>query len=272
MTASARPAGGTGAGTERPTASRGAGAGGPGSRAGAGPERLSGPTDAAAARPGGQPGTGRSDGTAAPEQLPPLGLERLLVVGTGSIGVAHLPYWVTWLRLYHPGVELRVVLTRAAERFVTRQALVPLAHAPVLRDHWPEEPEERPLHVELALWPDAVLVCPASLDYLARLALGRGDSPSVLALQCTGAAIAVAPALPPGGAQSAAYRGHVRALRERDNVVVVPPVAGRSAATGRRDGWPAAPLPAALRELDALHARLRTTPPTIPTHATEAPA
>ncbi|MCX4882359.1 flavoprotein [Streptomyces sp. NBC_00847] len=210
-----------------------------------------------------------------PEQVPPLGIERLLLVGTGSIGVAHLPYWVTWLRLYHPGVDLRIVLTRAAERFVTRQALVPLAQAPVLQDRWPDEPDERPLHVDLSLWADAVLVCPASLDYLARLALGRGDSPSVLALQCTDAPTAVAPALPPGGEQSAAYRGHVRALRERANVVVVPPVAGLSAATGRRDGWPAAPLPAALRELDALRTRLRTnstpTDTTVPSATTEAP-
>ncbi|WP_234016833.1 flavoprotein [Streptomyces sp. LaPpAH-108] len=197
-------------------------------------------------------------GAAPAGQPPALGLERLLLIGTGSIGAAHLPYWVTWLRLYHPGVELRIVLTAAAERFVTRQALVPLAHAPVLQDRWPDEPAEQPLHVDLSLWADAVVVCPATLNYVARLALGLGDSPSVLALQCTGAAVAVAPALPPGGARSPAYLGHVRALRERDNVVVVPPVPGHSAATGRRDGWPAAPLPAVLREVDALRTRLRT--------------
>lgn len=191
----------------------------------------------------------------------PVGVRRLLVVGTGSVTAAHLPFWASWLKMGQPGVEVRYVLTRAAGRFVTREALVAIGGCDVLEDRWPEEPEPRARHVDLAEWPDAVVVLPATLNYLARLALGLGDSPSVLALQCTGAAIALAPALPPGGAQSAAYAEHSAKLARRPNVVVVPPHPGRSTTSGRREAWAPAPFPEVLAAADRLRAGLASGEP-----------
>ncbi|MFD4697623.1 flavoprotein [Streptomyces niveus] len=188
----------------------------------------------------------------------PVGVRRLLVVGTGSVTAAHLPFWASWLKTAQPGVEVRYVLTGAATRFVTREALVAIGGCDVLADRWPEEPEPRARHVDLAQWPDAVVVLPATLNYLARLALGLGDSPSMLALQCTDAAIALAPALPPGGVRSAAYEEHSAKLAGRRNVVVVPPHPGRSTTSGRREAWAPASFPDVLAAADALRAELAT--------------
>lgn len=191
----------------------------------------------------------------------PVGIRRLLVVGTGSVTAAHLPFWASWLKMGQPGVEVRYVLTGAAGRFVTREALVAIGGCDVLEDRWPEEPEPRARHVDLAQWPDAVVVLPATLNYLARLALGLGDSPSMLALQCTRAAIALAPALPPGGAQSAAYAEHSAKLAGRSNVVVVPPHPGRSTTSGRREAWAPASFPEVLAAADRLRAELASEEP-----------
>jgi phosphopantothenoylcysteine decarboxylase / phosphopantothenate---cysteine ligase len=184
------------------------------------------------------------------------GAERLLIVGSGSVNVALLPFWVQWLTAGYPALRTRVVLTRTAERFVSRAALAALTHADVVPDAWPEEPTAQARHVELAEWADAVAVYPATLHFLARYALGLADTPALLALQCTAAPVVVAPALPPGGWQSPAVTAHVAALNQRPNVVIAPPRPGPSVTTGRNDGWSPAPFPTALRFLESCRARL----------------
>ena len=187
-----------------------------------------------------------------PAAVPPLAAERLLMIASGALGVAFLPFWVNWIRASYPATELRLVLTRSAEHFVTRGALDPLLPTPSIPDRWPDDPASTALHVELAEWPDAVVVHPATFHFTARLALGLADSPALLALQCTSAPIAVAPALPPGGVQSHAHAQHLAALHARPNLVVVPPVPAMSVTTGRPDAWMAAPIPEVVRMLGTL--------------------
>ncbi|MFI1254195.1 flavoprotein [Streptomyces netropsis] len=178
--------------------------------------------------------------------VPDLGLNRLLVVVTGSAYAWSTPYWLEWLRQSCPELEVRVVLTRSAERFVTRQAIAARVGGAVWGDTWPED-EATARHVEWAEWAEAILVYPATLHFMARLALGLGDSPALLAAQSTRAPVVVAPALPPGALEGAAVRQHWAALAARPNVVLVPPVPGRSQTTGREDAWVPPPLPEALR-------------------------
>ncbi|GAB7182140.1 hypothetical protein ATKI12_1971 [Kitasatospora sp. Ki12] len=190
----------------------------------------------------GGPQVGNSDG------IPDLGLERLLIVVTGSAYAWSLPYWLDWLRLNHPGVEVRVVLTRSAERFVTRQVIAARTGGTVWSDSWPED-EATARHVEWARWAQAIVVYPATVHFLARLALGLADSPALLAAQSTRAPVVVAPALPPGALDGDAFRGHWATLAARPNVVLVPPVPGRSLTTGQDDAWVPPGLPHALRLL-----------------------
>ncbi|MFD3870871.1 flavoprotein [Streptomyces sp. NPDC058623] len=189
-----------------------------------------------------------------------LGFTRLLLVATGSVSAAELPSWIAWLRATHPELEIQTVLTRSAQRFVTRESLNLLTGRRTMVDAWPEEPVLRAPHVDLTAWAEAVLVHPSTFSYTARLALGLADSPSLLTAQCTAAPVAVAPALPPGGVRSHAFQRHVESLAERPNCVVVPPVPALSLTTGRTDSWAAAPLPDVLDALGALHRRLTAEP------------
>lgn len=185
------------------------------------------------------------------------GASRLLLVGTGAIGAAFLPFWLNWCRQAVPHVSVRVLLTYSAERFVTRQALAAIGNEPVIQDRWPDEPQSSALHVELAEWAEAIAVHPATMHFLGRFAAGLADTPALLAAQCTTAPVGLAPSLPPGGADSPAYREAIETLGRRGNVVIADPKPGRSATTGREDAMVAAPLPLLLSHIE----RLRTTAP-----------
>jgi DNA-binding transcriptional LysR family regulator len=187
-------------------------------------------------------------------QVPPFPAERLLILATGSLGAAFLPYWLNWLRCSYPSLDVRVVVTRSAERFVGRQAIAALIGKDVPVDAWPDAPGPESPHVEYASWADTVVVYPATYHFLGRFAGGLADTPVLLALQCTSALIGIAPALPPGATASYAYRRHRAAIEERPNVVVVDPVPVLSTHTRRQDALGAAPLPTLIERLVELRA------------------
>lgn len=197
--------------------------------------------------------TGTTTETTAAGQSPPrLGAHRLLYVASGGLQAMFVPMWLQWLRTSYPDLAVRYVVTRSATRFTTRTSLaVAAGDAEGMVDEWPEQPESA-LHVDLALWPDAVLVHPATFDFVARLSAGFGDSPAMLALQCTTAPIVICPALPPNGFRNPAYRRNVSELAERENVTVLPPVRGRSMSTGHEGVGTVAHLPTAIASLEEL--------------------
>ncbi|GII90665.1 flavoprotein [Sinosporangium siamense] len=175
-------------------------------------------------------------------QVPEFGARRLLVVGSGAISVMQLPFWLTWLTSSYPELEVEVVLTRSAEQFVSSHALSVLVGRETISDRWPAEPQAQALHVRLTEWSDSVIVYPACMNFVSRLALGLADTPALLALQCTPSPIAVAPSLPPGALRNPTFTGHLKSLEERPNVVVAPTQAATSATTGRKDAAGAPPL------------------------------
>ncbi|MFF7259423.1 flavoprotein [Streptomyces sp. NPDC008159] len=191
---------------------------------------------------------------------PPFTGRRLLLIASGAVNAVHLPYWLTWMRSKYPDTEVQVVATRSAQRFVTLQALSALTGRQAIGDTWTDDPLPTALHVELAEWADSVAVYPASLHYMARAALGLGDSPSLLALHGTAAPIVLAPSLPPRVEDNPAYVRHLKALAERPNLSVAPTRPGVSMTTGRRDGRTTPPLPDVLAELERLRDALPKNP------------
>ncbi|WP_405697825.1 flavoprotein [Streptomyces sp. NBC_01185] len=194
--------------------------------------------------------------TAQSTPVPKFSAQRLLIVGTGALGVSSLPGWLGWLRETYPQTETRVLLTRQASTFVAPAALTAIGRSPVFHDTWPTEPQVAAPHVQLDQWADAVAVYPATFHFVSRFAIGLADTPALLALQCTTAPIGIAPALPPGGHESYAFRSHLAALRDRRNVVVAAPEPGRSITTGKLDASTAAPLTTLLPMIEELRTKL----------------
>jgi phosphopantothenoylcysteine synthetase/decarboxylase len=194
-----------------------------------------------------------------PTQAPAFHAKRLLYIATGGIQAMFMPMWLNWLRSNYPDTDIRCVVTPSALRFTTPTAIAAsggTGHP--ITDTWPEQPDTA-LHVELAQWPDAILVHPATFHFVARLSLGLADTPTLLALQCTDAPTVVCPALPPGGHRSPAHRRHISELAERPNITVLPPIPGVSMATGQPGIGTAALLPDAIAALEDARAWTETT-------------
>ncbi len=95
------------------------------------------------------------------------------------------------------GARTRVMMTRAARRFITPLTLQALSGHAVALALWEEAAEGAAAmgHIELARWADCVVIAPATADFLARLAAGRAnDTPTAVCL-ATAAPIYVCPAM-----------------------------------------------------------------------------
>jgi len=98
-------------------------------------------------------------------------------------------------RLQDDGADVRVVMTRSAQEFITPLTMQALSNHPVHLDLLNTETESVMGHIELARWADVVLIAPATADFIARLTAGHGDdllTTICLAAEC---AVIVAPAM-----------------------------------------------------------------------------
>ncbi|MER7757720.1 flavoprotein [Kitasatospora sp. NPDC097643] len=187
--------------------------------------------------------------TATPEHPlpdPPIDLPRghLLLIGTGAIGVVNLPGWAMSLRV-QCGWSVRACLTTAADALVSRQALAAITQAPVSGPDWDTAPGRVP-HQELADWADLVLVLPATVNFIGKLAAGIADSLALSTVLNTAAPVVIGPSVPATALCRPVVRRNLRTLHE-DGYTVVPrgPALSVHAGTGS-DGW-TSDLPAALR-------------------------
>ncbi|HEY5564824.1 MAG TPA: flavoprotein, partial [Rhodothermia bacterium] len=75
------------------------------------------------------------------------------------------------------GVDVRVLLTADASRFVTPLTLGTLSEHPVLSEIFPEDEEGTwTKHIELGLWADLYVIAPATAQTISKLANGQCDS------------------------------------------------------------------------------------------------
>ena len=147
---------------------------------------------------------------------------RILLGVTGGIAAYKSAEIVR--RLKERGAEVQVVMTAGARQFVTPLTFQALSGRPVRTDLWDEAAEAAMGHIELARWPDHILVAPASADFLARLAHGLADD--LLATLClaTDVPITVAPAMNRLMWANAATQANVETLRSRGVALLGPGV------------------------------------------------
>jgi len=118
---------------------------------------------------------------------------RILLGVTGGIAAYKAAQLVRCLR--EQGAEVQVVMTEAAQQFVTALTFQALSGRPVRTDLWDSSAEAAMGHIELARWAQLVLIAPASADFLARLAGGRADDLLATLVLATAAPVWVAPAM-----------------------------------------------------------------------------
>jgi len=159
---------------------------------------------------------------------------RTLLLGvTGSIAAYKAAELAR--ELVRNGVDVRVMMTPAATRFVSPLTFEALLDAPVATDLFQGGPVGPIPHVSLAAQADGMLIAPASADSLARIAHGLADDiVSCTAMAFTGPLI-LAPAMHENMYLNPATQANIAILRER-GAVIVGPESGDLASGGRGAG------------------------------------
>ena len=84
------------------------------------------------------------------------------------------------------GATVQVVMTEAAEQFITAVTLQALSGRPVFTSQWDSRPaggmDNSMAHINLSREADAILIAPCSADFMAKLLHGRADD--LLSLMC----------------------------------------------------------------------------------------
>src|ERR1700728_4571320 len=155
---------------------------------------------------------------------------RVLVGVSGGIAAYKAAELVRALQ--RQAVEVRVVMTSAAQKFVQPLTFSALTGHKVITSLWGEEdpgaaaPEQNGIdHIAEAQWADALVVAPATANILAKFAHGIADDFLTTLYLATQAPVLVAPAMNVNMWEHPATQANLEALRER-GVRVVEPGAG----------------------------------------------
>ena len=84
--------------------------------------------------------------------------------------------------LIKAGATVQVVMTEAAQQFITPVTLQALSNRPVYSSQWDAREPNNMAHINLSRDADAILIAPASADFMAKLLHGRADD--LLSLLC----------------------------------------------------------------------------------------
>ena len=137
--------------------------------------------------------------------------------------------------LVKQGIAVEVVMTPAATQFITPMTLQALSGRPVLTDLWQSGAANAMGHIDLSRGADAILVAPASADFIAKLAQGHADdllSTLCLARDCP---LLVAPTMNVQMWNNPATQRNIAQLRA-DGVEVLGPGRGSQACGEVGDG------------------------------------
>jgi phosphopantothenoylcysteine decarboxylase/phosphopantothenate--cysteine ligase len=95
--------------------------------------------------------------------------------------------------LVKAGATVQVVMTAAAEAFITPVTMQALSNRPVFTSPWDAREPNNMAHINLTREADALVIAPASADIIAKLVQGRADD--LLSLMCLARPIARCPLL-----------------------------------------------------------------------------
>lgn len=202
--------------------------------------------ESAAAPPSGGPAS------ALPSEVPANldGVRVLLVIGGGIAAYKALDLI---RRLRERRATVRVIMTNAAQAFVTPLSAGALAGGRVFTTLLDREEEHDIGHIRLAREADIVVAAPATADLMARMATGRADDLASAVLLATRAPVLLAPAMNPAMWSHPATRRNVATLAT-DGVRFIGPNAGEMAESGEAGvGRMAEPLDIVAAVEGALH-------------------
>ncbi len=125
-------------------------------------------------------------------------------------------------KLTQAGINVDVVMTKAATEFVTPLTFRHITRRPVVIDMFAPVADFRPGHVALAERADVMVIAPATANTIAKLAMGIADDLLSCSVLATEAPLIIAPAMDVGMYQNQVTQENLERLRSRGAIIVGP--------------------------------------------------
>lgn len=119
--------------------------------------------------------------------------KKILLCVTGGIAVYKAVALVS--KLTQAGAEVKVIMSESAMEFVQPLSFQVMSKNDVFYDTFDEKDSSVIAHIDLADWPDLVLVAPATANMIGKLANGIADQMITTTLLATTAPVWIAPAM-----------------------------------------------------------------------------
>ena len=181
----------------------------------------------------------------------PFSGRRVLIGLSGGIACYKVATVVS--QLAQQGAEVTVLMTPAAEKFITPLTFQALSGRPVYTSAWQHIESHDPQHIDLARSADLMLIAPATMDIIAKLAHGFTDDVVTLiasALDRQRQPLLVAPSMNAVMLAQPVTQRNLQQLEE-DGCIIIPPGEGWQAC--RTSGAGRLPEPEQLIESMANH-------------------
>ncbi len=153
--------------------------------------------------------------------------ERYLLLGVTG-GVAAYKTAELARLLAQEGVNVQVVMTEAACRFIGPVTFQSLTGNPVFTELWEANSAHNMAHINLSRNADMILVAPATVDFIAKLASGMADDLLTTLCVARDCQLMIAPAMNRQMWENPATQRNL-SLLQRDGVKIVGPTAGEQA-------------------------------------------
>jgi len=153
--------------------------------------------------------------------------KKIICALTGGIACYKVPYLVRFL--VKEGAEVRVLMTPNAARFITSLTMESVSQNPVAVQMFPEGEFVATRHIDLAEWPDLVVVAPATANFLGKAASGVSDDLLTTVICATAKPVMVAPAMNPGMWSNKVTQRNLKFLQDEMGYLLVPPGEGEMA-------------------------------------------
>ncbi len=154
--------------------------------------------------------------------------KKVLVGMTGGIACYKVPNLVRLLRA--EGVEVQVVMTDSATKFITPLTLESVSNRPVATEMFPATVEYvATRHIDFAQWPDLIVIAPATANFFGKIAAGISDDLLTTIMCATAKPVMLAPAMNPQMWANKVTQRNLAYLRSELGWNVVDPEAGKMA-------------------------------------------
>jgi phosphopantothenoylcysteine decarboxylase / phosphopantothenate---cysteine ligase len=146
--------------------------------------------------------------------------KRILLCVTGGIAVYKAAALTS--KIVQAGFEVKVILSDSAAKFVSPLTFQALSRNEVYIDTFEEKNPNVIAHIDLADWPDLIVVAPATANTIAKLANGMADNMITTTLLAARAPIWIAPAMNVHMYDHPAVKKNIAILSEYDYQFIEP--------------------------------------------------